>query len=531
MPGKVAASPPVSRIAQTQHPVSRVRGFVTAVHRRWNAPRLSAEPGFTRLEWICFVLLIAGAFLIRWWGLTRMHFWDECVYLLNAAFMNSVNVGYNEIESRPPLLSLIFAGVFHVWNSDYAAETVTALLNALGPAFLYLAGRKIAGKTAAAIAALLLAFGPFFVGVFPNGFGDFVPNCTGHSLLTDCPAVTLILISFWLMLRALERQTSFRFACAGFSLALAVLMRFGSLSSVGILLLLVFAAKKRARAALACAAGFLIAFGPYLYWSRIQFGSYFDNLQEGWLNLGGSSEPFYYYLMGLPAMISWLGIAGLAAWAIVRGWDLIRPEKSEEVAQLNGAIAAGRRAVSDGFLWLWALGALAFFSSLSHKESRYGIPLAPPLLLLAGIGLSSLVKNRRTAVNTACGIALSCALVLTFWPDHHRFDKGFIDHSVSKEMTVAQYLKQNLPTTTLLYANKNYPDFAYYSGLNVSDIPENGPELYQALDNLPVGSILIAYKVGDPGDPPPEPTIDFLDSDRHFSRYREFPTMELYWRR
>jgi hypothetical protein len=506
-----------------------VRDFVTALRRGWIVPQLSAAPGFTRLEWLCFVLLIAGAFLIRWWGLTRMHFWDECVYLLNAAFMNSVNVGYNEIETRPPLLSLIFAGVFHIWDSDYAAETVTALLNALGPAFLYLAGRKIAGKTAAAIAALLLAFGPFFVGVIPNGFGDFIPNCTGHSLLTDCPAVTLVVVSFWLLLRALERQTSFRFACAGFSLALAVLMRFGSLSSVGILLLLVFAADKRARAAFACAAGFLIAFGPYLCWSRIEFGGFFYNLYEGWLDLNGASEPFYFYLKGLPAMISWLGIAGLAAWVIVRGRDLIRHEKSEGVAKLNGAFAAGQRARSDAFLWLWALGALVFFSSLSHKESRYGLPLAPPLLLLAGIGLSSLLKNRRAAVNTACGIALSCALLLTFWPDRHRFDNGFIDHSESNEMIVAQYLKQNLPSTTVLYTNKNYPDFAYYSGMDVNSISEDGPDLYKSLDSLPEGSILIAYRSGDPGDPQPEPPIDLLDSDRHFSRYQEFPTIELYW--
>jgi hypothetical protein len=41
--------------------------------------------------------------------------------------------------------------------------------------------------------------------VFPDGSGGFVPNYTGHSLLTDCPALSLILLSFWLLL-ALSRS-------------------------------------------------------------------------------------------------------------------------------------------------------------------------------------------------------------------------------------------------------------------------------------------------------------------------------------
>ncbi len=195
--------------------------------------------------------LVAGAFLVRIWGMSRMHFWDENVYLLNAGFIGWNRANYTEIGSRPPLLSILFAGVFHLWHSDYAAWIVTASLNALGPAFLYLAGRRIVGRISAALAALLLAFTPFFAGILPDGSGGFVPNTSGHSLLTDSPALTLILLSLWLLLRALEKQTDIRFALAGLGFALTVLMRFGSLSSVGVLSLLVLAANRRVRAALA----------------------------------------------------------------------------------------------------------------------------------------------------------------------------------------------------------------------------------------------------------------------------------------
>src|SRR5438132_13814238 len=61
----------------------------------------------------------------------------------------------------------------------------------------------------------------------------------------------LILLSFWLLLRALCKQTDLRFACAGFVLALAVVMRFACLSSVGLLSLLVLAADRWWWAALA----------------------------------------------------------------------------------------------------------------------------------------------------------------------------------------------------------------------------------------------------------------------------------------
>jgi dolichyl-phosphate-mannose--protein O-mannosyl transferase len=129
--------------------------------------------------------------------------------------------------------------VFLVWHHIYAACIVAAFLNALGPVLLYLAGRLSVGRLPAAIAALLMALSPFFVGVFPGGFDS---DETGNSLLTDSPAFTLVLLAFWLLLRALSRQSTPRFAWAGLVLALSILMRFGTLPSVGMLLLLPLAA-------------------------------------------------------------------------------------------------------------------------------------------------------------------------------------------------------------------------------------------------------------------------------------------------
>jgi len=475
-------------------------------------------------------LLTAAAFLVRFWGLSRMHFWDENSYLQNAEYFFCGKANFLEIDHRPPLLSLFFAGIFRFWHSDYAAEAVTALLNALGPAFLYLAGRKLAGRIPAAIAALLLAFSPYFVGVISTGFGGFETNSTGHSLLTDCPALTLILLSFWLLLRALEKQTELRFACAGFCLALAVLMRFGSLSSVGMLSLLVFVAHRRIRAVLATAAGFALGVGPYLCWSRLRFGGFLETFRNGWSNFGGPSEPFFFYLQHSGVLLSWLTIAGLAVWVLRRAWELRRTKKPYGRVICHGNFIGIDQRKWEGFLWLWALAILLFFSYMSHKELRYAIPVAPPLLLLAGVGLGTLLESRNARLRTLGGLVLGCALLYNFWPVHHRFDTGFIDHAVSEEMTVSEFLKQNFPPSTVLYTNENYPDFAYYTDMPVQALPEERDAWHEALQHLPGDGILIAYKneESDDNHGGVDPDHDLLDSSPHFLRLREFPSLVLY---
>ena len=159
--------------------------------------------------WSLFLfLLVAGAFVVRLWGLSKMHYWDEAVYLQNAEVICCGKANYSELISRPPLLSLFFVFVFLFWHHIDAACIATALLNALGPALLFAAGRRIAGSLPAAIASLLLAFSPYFRGRDSSRLRRTTPET---ALLSDCPALTLILLSLWLLLRALERQTNLRY--------------------------------------------------------------------------------------------------------------------------------------------------------------------------------------------------------------------------------------------------------------------------------------------------------------------------------
>jgi 4-amino-4-deoxy-L-arabinose transferase-like glycosyltransferase len=492
------------------------------------------------LESTFVFLLVAAAFVLRVWALSKAHFWDETVYLQNAEVICCGKANYSELGSRPPLLSLIFAGVFLLWNNVYAASIVTALLNALGSAFLYVSGRLISGRIPAIIASLLLAFSPFFVGVFPAGF---VSDDTGNSLLSDSPALTLILLAFWLLLRALRKQTGLGFTSAGFVLALAVLMRFASLSSAGVLALLVFAADRWWSAALSCCAGFASGIGPYLCWSRFRYGGFFTTFRRGWGNFEGPGESPLFYLKNFGNIFSWITLAGLALWIGRWAWEHWKQKRGDiqvedlQVEDLQiedprvgmAEHAAGTRSRRlEAFLWLWAAILLLFFSALHHKEPRYAMPLAPPLFLLAGSGLSVLLGGRQTGARVSGTVLLVAALGYTFLSVLQRFDAPLVEDEVTEEMQVSDFLSGNVPPATVLYSNFNYPVFAYYTNLPVHSLPESGPALYNLLDRLPSDGILIAYKESKENDIIADPRLGWLDANPHYHRFQEFPSLVLY---
>lgn len=479
------------------------------------SPRAEEQDGQGRhatFEYLGIASLFVAAFAVRLWGMPHMHGWDEDVYLQNAELICCGKTNFNEIDSRPPLLSLIYAGVFLLWHSDYAAWIVTALLNALGPVFLYLGGRAFVGRVSAGIAAVLLAFLPFLVDA-------------DRSLLSDGPALTMIVLSFWLLVRALEKETDIRFAVAGFAMALSVLMRFGSLSSVGMLSLLVLAAHRKRRSIAACGVGFAAGILPYLSWSRVYYGGYLATLQNGWVNFGGPAESPLYFVMHLPLVLSWVALAGMLLCAIRIAYEFRQRSGHVPIESQGGGSKV--RLPGIGYLWLWALAVLCFFSYLDHKEVRYVIPATAPLLLLAGAGLSVLLKGQRPAMRAAGWALLTGALLFVLWPIHRWLNSGFLDHRVSEEMVVSDFLNRSVPSSTVLYINQNYPDFAYYTDFQVEPLPHDGPELYSGLTVLPRAGILVAYRKDDDGTPI-GPDLAWVDANPHYHRLKEFPKLILY---
>jgi len=338
--------------------------------------------------------------------------------------------------------------------------------------------------------------------------------------------VTMVLLAFWLLLRALRTQSDLRFALAGFGMALTVLMRFGSLSTVAVLSVLVLAAHRWTRAALACAAGFACGIAPYLGWSRLRYGGFLATFRDGWQNFGGPEESPLYFVKNFANIFSWVTVVGLALCIGRWAWKIRELHNSDRQAPSADETLRGHRGKLEAFLWLWAIAVFLFFSMLPHKEPRYIMPVEPPLFLLAGIGLSVLVAGRDVRRRIAGTVLLVGALGYTFAPVRHRFEDAFLDRGTSEEMQVSDFLTHSVPPTTVLYtANFSSPDYAYYTNLQIHDLVPEGPGWYEQLNHLPVDGILIAYQ---PGDQTGLPSLEWLDANPHYKRFREFPQVVLY---
>jgi 4-amino-4-deoxy-L-arabinose transferase-like glycosyltransferase len=455
--------------------------------------------------------------------MSKIHFWDEMVYLQNAQVICCGKTNYSELGFRPPLISLIYAAVFLFWDHIYAACLITAFINSLGPVFLYLAGCLSVGSVAAAIAALLLAFSPFFVGVFPAGF---VSDDTGNSLLTDSPALTLLLLGLWLLVRALNHQNASRFAWAGFVLGLSILMRFGSIPAVGVLFLLSLAAKQRWKALLACGVGILAGLGPYLLWSRVRFGAFFFTLLAGWKRVEGPEESFLFYLRNSAVIFTPVAMFGLVVtasfwlWRFFSGFSkrsLLPSPSSFNLSPLTW----------QAFLWLWLVLNFVFFSAMPHKEPRYILPLAPPLLLLAGSGLALFSALPGRSIRPAGVLLVAVLLAFTFLPIRDRFSGPFIDTATPEEMLASQFLQSAVPPGTVLYMNFNYPAFAFFTSYRIHELPAVGPALYSAIEQIPPGGVLIVYRKTSEIW---EPDIDWVNGNRQFQRIRDYSGFAIFRR-
>ncbi len=464
-------------------------------------------------EFAFLALLFALGFLARLWPLWKVHWWDEAVYLQNAAYLCCGKHNYSELSSQPPLLSLLYAGVFLFWNNQYAASLLTAALNAAGAPLLYSIGKLLHGRPAGVIAALLLAFSPFFVQ-------------WGNTLLTDCPALTLTVLAFWFVLKAAEEDHWLWAGLAGFATALAGLMRFTSWLAVLIFpLYLLREGKVRRRLGL-FALGFGAGLGPYALWTSLAYGSFLSTLGAAFSSAGGSVESKLYYLENFKEVFPWVTLGGVALWLVAWVQDsLITWGREGEAFVLRvGKRATAPRLASDAILWGWAALVLIYFSDLPHKEPRYILPLAVPLFLLAGRGLAVLARGRTLQTRAVGMIILALALGFSFAPLRQRFSSPFISPFVSEEVDASDYLNQHAKPAGWHYSNFNYPVFGYYTNLKLNLLRQQDMSFYTAFpQNMPENGYLIIYK-----QVPKEPTVAWADANPHFRRMKEFPSLVIY---
>lgn len=467
---------------------------------------------------VALVLLLAA--LIRTVPLTYSHFWDETVFLQHAKVIVDGRSNYEEFHHRPPFLSLLYAAGFAIWDNIYVANLVQGLVTTLTVVFAFLYARQAFGLAAALFSGFLFAFSPYFVEA-------------SHELLTDMPALALMLAAMWLFDKPGPR---FAFA-AGAVYALAIQTRYTSLFLIVYFALDAALSPRKIRNLAFLLPGAAVAIAPYLAWIRWNYGTFFYPFVQArrivteWT----APVPAGYYWDALPQVFPlsmWFFFAAGIVLPLAR--DIKARRASEERARSIGLSEESKRRL---VLLMWGGAFFAYMLSIPHKEVRYLLPLAIPVVLISAVGLTELYRwlARQPRPVTTIGVLLGVALVmLDYAPSLHKLREPWVDRTQREEVRIGLYLRDVSTPADTIYAAHNFPVFAFYSARRtVSLLPIQG-EFEQAWRELMQQPGFLVYyrpegiEETHAIDPSFKPDQQFLEASPNFRRVRDFPSAAVY---
>lgn len=170
-----------------------------------------------KFNYILLLLCIIGA-----WGiifpLNPLVFWDQCIYILHAKYLSGFEVGYNELNFRSPLLSLLTVPIAYMEGSVILYKIFSVLWALAFPiSSFYLFKDKLNGRREKVLFCSLILL---------NGLLQY----ESKFFLTDIPSLVLLIFSF----HFLRLEKSYNPYLAGLLCGLGILMRLGNISLIPI---------------------------------------------------------------------------------------------------------------------------------------------------------------------------------------------------------------------------------------------------------------------------------------------------------
>jgi hypothetical protein len=399
-------------------------------------------------------VLLAGilllALLVRTLPLTYSHFWDETVFLQHAKVLIGSRTNFDEFFSRPPLLPFLYAIGFIIWNNVYVANLVQGAVTTLVVLFAFLYVKESFEPVVAFFGAFLFAFTPYLV-------------MRSHELLTDMPALALMLAAMWLF----DKPGSRYAVLAGAVYALAIQTRFTSLFLIVYFVIEAVLSPKKLRNLALLLAGAAAAITPYLLWLKWNYGSFFfpfvwaRRIVQEWT----APVPARFYGEALAVIFPisiWL-FFGIGVLRMLARWSMIRRTGATSLSPPAGVDDQTRRQI---VLLLWGCAFFLYMLRIPHKEIRYLLPLAIPVVVISAVALAGLFHwlMRQTAPVRFVGLLAGVALaMLNYGTTFTKLIEPYIDRSESEAVQIAHYLREvSMPADTI-YAAHEYPVLAFYS--------------------------------------------------------------------
>jgi 4-amino-4-deoxy-L-arabinose transferase-like glycosyltransferase len=467
--------------------------------------------------------ILLGALLLRIVPFTASHLWDETVYLQHARVIVEGRTNYNEFDYRPPLLPILYAAGYLVWDNIYVANVVQGIASTLAVLFAFLYVRRTFGSTPALIAAALFAFTPYFVEA-------------SHELMTDMPAVALMLAAMWLSDRTGSRSAF----VAGIASALAAQTRFTSL-----FVFVYFAADSvfsgaKFRRLLWLVTGAAIAMAPYLIWVRWNYGSFFypfafaSRITTEWTAPVPASFYFVAIAQIFPASTLALFAVGLVATAIE--WS--RPGPGGHGAGLISRFAnLDVRTARVLALLAWGAAFFVYMLRIPHKEVRYLLPLAIPVVIVGALGAAAIWRwlSAQAVPFKVAGLFLALAVAaVDLGPAFAKLAESWIDASESQTVQIARYIREISTPADTLYAAHEFPVLAFYSERKTKSLLPIQDDFDRTWhDWMKDPGYVVYYRPSGirethSKNPSFKPDLSFMDARPNFRIAREFPEAIVY---
>jgi mannosyltransferase len=286
------------------------------------------------------------------------------------------------ITSRDPNMGLYYV-LLHFWTrvfgyGEAAVRSMTVMLAGFSVPVMYLLGRRLFGRSAGIVAALLLATAPFFV--------QYEQTARSYGLV-----VLLVLLSSYCFVAELEKPSRMTLAAYILSSVLAVYAHYFAALVLMVQALTLLAVKRRGAATVAwlSAAGAIVA----LCIPAAVFAHRAGTSNISWIHTPGLGT-----LLHLPTDLAGsrllaLGLSLFACYGFARA-------------------LADRHRWQAGFVGAWLIVPVILVFAVSRLGrplfvAYYLIIVLPPLILLAGAGVVKLPRRGARWVAVAALVVLS----------------------------------------------------------------------------------------------------------------------------
>ena len=388
------------------------------------------------IEYVLLPVLLLTVLAVKLWLSLqyRMSIWDTYVYLANArGFLmgRSPNDTYHFFELlRPPLLPYMIALVWGVTGISYDVAALIQPIFTVASAFaFFLLLKEMFGLKPAFIGSLFLL-------VAPEVF--FWTN----QILVHAEVLFFMITAYYFLWRGIHGKGRYSLQLAAGAVALATLTRYTIVLFVPVLLLvllpvLVVSYRNQRRYSWidvgSMALVFLFVWAPWLAWNYMYTKDPLASVFAGVQFLSGSVEPWYFYIVNMSELLTIPGcillLVGLIDWKTIR-----------DKARL--------------FLLLWLLVFFAFSSLIQHKEIRYILDYAPPLIAFATLGVCRIIGRLPSKAKILGWILVVLWLTASFYPavnnslsDARQMEAGY--GSYGEFVAVASWVVANTNRTTI----------------------------------------------------------------------------------